>query len=112
MTDTSAMDDALFGGLTALTNGLVVRKKVNGVFSTHANFKYNGKFADSMYDITYADKAPAGSYGLRGRWTIEASGSIIRLDGANGDELQILVQDNLTGLSSLHWNAQGHKQME
>lgn len=110
MTDETVMDDSKFGGATALTNGVVIRYSNNGVLRTIAKWKDNSQIADSMYDVTYSDKAPAGSYGLRGRWTFTNAGGIIKLAGATSDYLEILVQDNLTVLTDFHATAQGHKE--
>ena len=107
MTDQTAMDDALFGGITALTNGLAIieNKTVN---HTITNWKSNSDLVRDMYDVTYSDKAPSGFYGLRGRFTIYRSEAILRLDGANGDTLDVYVQDDLSGLDTVRINAQGH----
>jgi len=110
MEDDVAMDDGKFGGLTALTNGVVFRRFNDGVYTTFANFKSNRKFMDSMYDVEYNPKAPAGTYGLRGRWTLTKAGVVIRLDGSTNDELQVLVQDDISGLLGMHITAQGHKE--
>ena len=60
-----------------------------------------------MFDVTYTDKAPAGQYGVRGRWTFTRAEFIVELDGAAGDKFELLVQDNLTGLSTYEKKCQG-----
>lgn len=107
MTDGSAMDDGKFGGIPALTNGAVLRAFRDGQFRTGAAWKTNGDMALDMFDLTYTDKAPAGENGLRGRWTFTKSEFIIELNGANGDFLEILIQDDTTANTSHFLKAQG-----
>ena len=88
MTDTDAMDDSKFGGLTALTNGIVLRKK-DGEYRNIWNAKSNSEIAVICAgDLTYSDKAPAGVYGASFRNTfagVEKHGPVVRLDP--GEEL-------------------------
>jgi len=111
MTDASAMDDAMFGGLTALTNGVLVRttgSHVNNLF----NVKSNGEFALRAYDASYASKAPSGSYGFRVRSSFNGAdkrGTPVRLAVDSADSLEVVIQDNLTGLVSFNIVAQGHR---
>jgi hypothetical protein len=109
ITDNVAMDDAKFGGLSSLTNGVVIRENKT-INDTISNWKSNQHMIEDMYDITYSDKAPAGSYGLRGRFTFKNSDVALRLDGSSGDKLEVLIQDDLTGLSTFKIKAQGHKE--
>ena len=104
------MDSAKFGGISALANGVVLRK-VDGVYHNIFNIKTNGDFALRSFDVAYDDKAPAGSYGFRCRTTFAGQskrGVTIRLNGTSGDELQILNQDSLGALSHFNAIVQGH----
>lgn len=104
----SAMDDALFGNLAALTNGVQLRVN-NGVMQNLWNIKSNGEIALHCFDAAYTTKAPAGSFGFRFRNSFAGQakhGVTIRL-GA-GDILEILIQDDLTGLEEFLMMAQGH----
>lgn len=106
--DNVAMDDALFGGINALTNGVVLRKN-NGVMQNVWNVKTNGELGLLTYDTTYTSKAPSGSFGFRFRNTFagqDKHGVTIRLDP--GDILEILIQDDLTGLQDFRMIAEGH----
>lgn len=108
MIDDTAMDDGKFGGISALSNGLVFRI-VNGFQKTIFNFKTNGEIAQFCYDVRYADKAPAGLYGLTSRITFagqDKHGVALRISGT--DVLQWVIQDDLTALSSVQISAQGH----
>jgi hypothetical protein len=109
MLDADAMDDGRFGGLPALTNGVVFRV-VNGYQKTIFNFKTNGDIRQFCYDVSYIDKAPAGLYGLGARITFagqDKHGVTIRL--STNDVLQWLIQDDLTGLDIFRVSVQGHE---
>lgn len=108
--DDSAMDSGRFGGIAGLTNGVVLRMK-DGTHQNIYNVKTNGELSQRSYDLTYDDKAPAGIFGLTCRTTFAGPskhGVVIRLDGNTGDELQLLIQDDLTELTDFHIIAQGH----
>jgi hypothetical protein len=108
--DDSAMDDAKFGGITALTRGILLRKKlVSGDYINYFNVKKNSEFAMLGYDVSYSDKAPAGSFGFRTRITyagVGKHGVTIRLQP--GEAIELLLQDDLTDLSDFHLMVQGH----
>ena len=111
ITDATAMDDAKFGGITALTNGIVLRYK-NTIYKNIFNIKNNSEFALRAYDLTYSDKAPAGLFGLRVRRSFggpDKNDVVIELAKDTDDELQLIIQDDLTGLSSFKIVAQGHR---
>lgn len=107
ITDNAAMDDAKFGGITALVNGVVLRqnKTVNNTISI---WRSNQAMIEDMFDIVYSAAAPAGSEGLRGRFSFHKSSVVMRLDGSAGEKLQVLIQDDLTGLTTFKMKAQGH----
>ena len=108
ITDAVAMDDGKFGGITALTNGCVLRH-VNGTTQNIWNVKTNGDIALLCFDATYTDKAPAGENGYRFRNTYAGQGKhgvTIRLEP--GDTLEMLIQDDLTDLTDFQMMAQGH----
>lgn len=112
ITSTSAMDDSTFGGITALTKGVVLRKKkADGSFTNYWNraIKTNGDFGLMAFDTRYDDKAPAGVYGFKMRYTFagqDKHGVTCRLD--TGEELQLIIQDDLTGLTLFEAVAEGH----
>ncbi len=107
MTSSTAMDDSKFGGITALTNGVVLEEDKT-VDLTITNWKSNSDIKADMFDVNYSDKAPAGSNGLTGRFTFKKSGAVVKLDGSLGDKLEVYIQDDLTGLDSFEMKAQGH----
>ncbi len=110
MTSTTAMDDAKFGGISAITNGVSIRATTSaGRTVTFANWKQNYDLKLDMHDVEYSDKAPAGSNGLNGRWTFTKSEVVAELDGnaIPAQKMEILVQDDLTGLTTFKIRAQG-----
>lgn len=110
ITDGSSMDDGKFGGIPALTNGVSLRATTSaGRTVTFGNWKTNGDMALDMFDIQYTDKAPAGENGLRGRWTFTKAEVVAELDGDASpiQKLEILIQDDLTELSSFEIKGQG-----
>jgi len=110
LTDADEMDDAKFGSLTALTRGIIFRKKnSDGSYNNIFNVKNNGEFGELAYDIAYQDAAKHGTYGLHCRITyggISKHGTIFKI--SEGEALEILIQDNLLALDSFRIIAQGH----
>lgn len=107
MLDTTAMDNGTFGGMTALSNGIVLRVVRNGVVITGTYWTSNQDLKDDMYDVDYSSKAPAGQYGLSARWSLLKSEFVLDIDGATGDYIEALVQDDLTPLDDFKIKAQG-----
>jgi hypothetical protein len=110
----SAMDYTKFGSITALLNGCVLRvKRENGDYRNIFNWKTNGEFIEHSFDSLFENKSGGGGFGFVGRSTFAGQskrGVAIRLDGDLGEELQVIVQDNLTiGLTKLKMVGQGHE---
>ena len=106
--DSSAMDDGKFGGIAALTNGCVLRKN-DGKISTLWNVKTNADLALICYDFSYNDKAGGGKYGANFRDTYGGQGAHgVVLELLPGEYLELLIQDDLTGLDEFTMMAQGH----
>lgn len=110
ITDAVAMDDGKFGGISALTRGIVLRvtnSKNKNIF----NIKSNGDFALRSYNIEYTNKAPAGENGFRCRRTFagqQTNGVTIRVSSENNDQIQLIIRDDLTDLTSFNAVVQGH----
>lgn len=108
----TAPDLSHFGDLTTLTRGIVFRKKFSdGVYQNIFVARNNSEFSLLAYDYkTYDATNPAqGVYGLAARLTFagqDKHGVAIRL--SQGEELQMLVQDDLTDLIDFKIMAQGH----
>lgn len=108
---TSAVDLSLFGNLASLAKGIVLRK-VNGENRNIFNAKNNKELANLMYDFQiYAATNPSqGEDGFVGRLTFAGQNKVgvaIRL--GPGEDLQMLVQDNLSTLTSFTALIEGHE---
>lgn len=110
MDTTEAPDLDKFGDLTLLTNGIVVRKKVNGGgYQNIFNAKSNGDLAKIMYDLDFFDALKFGNHGVKGRLTFGGQnkiGVVIRLE--DQDDLELIVQDDLSTLVDFQVIAEGH----
>lgn len=108
--DAEPMDDGKFGGVDALTNGVVIRS-VNGKTKNVFNAKTNGDFRLRAYDVEYVEKAPAGQNSVSLRRTFggqSKNGVVIRLEADTLDEFQVIIQDDLEGLTQFKGCIQGH----
>ena len=108
----SSPTDVTFGDISALANGVAIRATTAaGRTVTFANWKINGDMKLDMYDVVYTDPARAGpgAYGINGRWTFTKSKVVAELDGDASpiQKMEILVQDDLSSLSSFKIRAQG-----
>lgn len=113
MRDNVAMDFDTFGGLAGLLNGIVIRIKLaDGTYKNLHNFKSNGDIGEACYDISYQENNGGGTRGFLARLTWEKFGAVIRLDGNLNEELQVVIQDDLTGLLRFHMTVQGHELQE
>jgi hypothetical protein len=109
--DNSKADGSTFGGLPSLTNGIVVRQK-DGKYRNYMNVKNNGDFGHYTGNIQM-DAAATGSGTYNVYVTKDFAGQsnhgvVIRLSGDTSDELQVIIQDNLTSLVEMHVTAMGH----
>ncbi len=108
MTLTSAGADNLFGNITALTNGIVFRIS-NGNIINFTNWKANSDMAADFYNLDYIPAKGGASDAMRGRASIKiGSGAIAKLVGDAGATIQILVQDDITNITSFSIKFQGH----
>lgn len=97
MLSSTVMDDAKFGGIPQLTNGVVFRG-VSSYREKHlAVIVNNLGFWEIGFDINYSDKAPAGQYGFRARRNIEEiNGVVLKL--IYDAEFQLIISDDLSNL--------------
>jgi hypothetical protein len=98
-----------FMGITALTNGIVIRV-VNGIRQTVGNYK---KTSDFLIDVgtgyEHIDKLGGANYGTVVEWAVRTtSDAIYEVPSADGAFLEIRVQDNVEALQDLHGHVIGH----
>lgn len=113
-----SLDFSTFGSGPALVNGCVLRvKNQDGTFKNLFNFKSNGDFIKQAYDHVFLEPRignTIGAFTSRLTWGGQSKhGVIIRLDGSLGQELQVVIQDNITeathGNTLFNLMAQGHE---
>jgi len=107
-----SMDFTQFGSIAKLTNGCVLRvKRADGEYRNLINFKSNGDFIEEATVPLFQDKSGGGGFGFTATLIFggqQNRGVVIRLDGTLGEQLELIVQDNLlTGLTKLQMRAQG-----
>ncbi len=112
------MDYSTFGSRAVLTNGCVLRiKNSDGTYRNLFNFKNNGDIIEQCFDMVFLEPATGNTVpGMTARLTWGGQskhGVVIRLDGSIGEELQIVIQDDLTLTNTrFHLTAQGHELQE
>lgn len=99
-----------FGGITALTNGCILRKyNSNGTYETFTIWQSNADIYLDFTNIQFVDRSGGGTtYGTIGSGSFAEIGVTVKLDGTLGEYLEILVQDNITALTLFQLKAQGH----
>ncbi len=113
MIHSSAGDFGLFGNLTALTNGVALRRYdgLTGHFDTFTIWRSNGTIDEDMGTVKFVTRSGGGgSYGTAAQGYFDDTGTVVYLNGDNGDYLEVLVQDDLSGLASFKMKAQGHSE--
>jgi hypothetical protein len=110
-TTVGAVDMSTFGDIAGpLTNGLVLRR-TDGTFNNIFNVKTNGEIASLMYDFqVYAATNPQqGQDGFVSRMTFAGQNKIgVAIRIGPGEDLELLVQDNLSTLTDFTVTFEGH----
>lgn len=104
------VDLSKFGDQAPLTNGLLLRTR-NSRYKNIFNVKDNAEIAGIMYDWTpFAKTNPVqGVDGFISRLTFGGPSKIgVVIDLPIGDDLEVHVQDDLTGITSFKMWAEGH----
>lgn len=106
---TNKVETGLFGNLTALTNGIYLRYNNGSAFNIF-NIKTNNDISAIADDFQVFISAN-NSYDLDGiiasiKFGISNMGTVIRLK--QGETLEMIVQDDLTGLTSMTASMKGH----
>lgn len=106
--DNVVMDSAKFGGIAALTNGILFRV-VNGTIKNLPLVVNNIGFSEQGCDINYDDKAPAGVYGFQAKKNYpRVNGTSLRLNGDTNDKFECIIRDDLTDLTMFNISINGH----
>ena len=109
-TTNTAVSLSKFGDLAPLVKGLVLRR-VDGTYANIFNVKTNGELAAIMYDWTpYLASNPAqGEDGFVARLTFAGQSKMgVTIRVGAGEDLEVLVQDDLSGLLEFIMIVEGH----
>jgi len=106
----------LFGDINELANGVVLRtyKASTNQYTTFTVWKTNSDIKDDFYNLEFDLRTATyfgsgGTNGTTGNGEIRAgTGAVSKLDGTDGDYMEILIQDDLSGLVSYRLKGQGH----
>jgi hypothetical protein len=94
-----------FGDITGgITRGVHIRR-VDGTYQNICNFKSNMEMKEIMFDLEIQTVSKNAQNGITGGFTFELLGQVVRI-GA-GEDLQIIIQDDLTSLTSFKIIAEG-----
>jgi hypothetical protein len=110
MIDNTVMDAGTFAGIAALTNGVVLRR-TDGTSKNVGNAKTNGDIIGLASSYSFDDKPPSGGYGFTAHFVFggqEHVGVVMRIDGATGDSIQLIIQDDLQAITQFRATAIGH----
>lgn len=107
----SKPDDSTFGGITALANGIVMRRIYGAYRNNFGNFCSNKSFKDYGAEVVDTDKGTSGTYGTDITIKITDYGVAIRIGYVLNEELTLLVRDNLTALGLFTVSLIGHYTM-
>ena len=109
MTHPTAWDLWKFWNLTALTNWVVLRAKVNWQYWTLTNWKTNADIKSDMYDVDFDLRSWWGwDYWTSWRWTFTNAWAVVRLDWDNADKIELYVQDDISWLNFFTMKFQWH----
>ena len=105
-------DDALFGDIAALTNGVMYGFE-NNFFEVYLfSIKSNAGWKGTAYDVNYAARSGGGgSWGMSVRKSIAGEdkyGVAIQLTGSSNDCLVKYVQDDIRGINAFRDKVMGH----
>lgn len=113
LVDDAVMNTATFGGIAALTRGIVFRS--NRIAQTIFNFKTNGDIQSFCFDAEYTEDGLPGPSGIQGLALRITFGSIGKhgtiFQAEQPTDLQWIVQDDLTDLESCRVIAQGREKL-
>ena len=107
----TAPDDSAFGDLTALTNGVHVRRNTESgtEYLTLGVWKANKDMKLNMYNVDYTAKAGPSTHGVNGRWSIfDGTGAVLNIDELENESIEFVIQDDLSGLAAFSAVMQGH----
>lgn len=87
---------------------IVLRQK-NSIYNNIGNVKRNGDLKLFGCDVTYKEKTGGGEDTMSAicKFSNDA-GVTIRLDGSLNEEIEVIVQDDLSSITSIYVSCIGH----
>lgn len=106
--DTGTFDSDKWGNGIVMANGIDFEYIRQGVPKTLCQFmvKTSGDMSGLCFDYNHVIHGAGDEYGVW-RYTFDKSGNPIRLVGDDGDEIRVIINDDLTGLSKQFATYQG-----
>ena len=108
--DNGTVDAGSYGNGISLTNGIIVRlQNDSGTISdlTDGDPVFtNGDWATFSYDVQNTEFGAGLNY-VNCRWTLQRAGALVELDGNKNERIEVVLEDNFTGLESHTFVAQG-----
>lgn len=112
LVDNSNMPSGSWGGITALTNGVIIRvSDDNGVISDITNGdppKDNADISHLMPNFRIVTFG-ASDNAIIASFTQESFGAQAIIDGSQNQRIEVLLNDNFTGLVEQHFIIHGYK---
>lgn len=116
--DNAVFNAENYGGISTLSNGILVRKLRSGPTDTVILDLLDGrpvtsmvKWASFCYDGQYSDFGSGNNF-YEVRWTFSRSGTPLKLSGHNQEKLVVTVRDDLSTLVSHTFHIQGIEEDE
>jgi len=106
--DSGTFDAEKWGNGITMSNGIEFKLKQNGipVNKLGFNIKSSGDMAGICHDLNHQAFGTGNEF-VTFRLTFTKAGRYVRLSGAEGDEMQCIINDDLSGLVKMHIIAQG-----
>ena len=106
--DNGTFDSDKWGNGVVLANGFNFKHKKGDVTTDLLAFGItsSGEMASICHDIDHRSFGTGNEF-VSFRWTFTKAGATLDLDGNSGDELQVVVNDDMTDLVKMYVMAQG-----
>lgn len=108
--DVGSFDSGGYGTGSALSNGITLNyRDANGIVATltPTPITRNADWAGNCHDLTIHNFGTGNEF-MTARWTFEKSGHPLVLWGSNGHSLEIVLNDDFTGLVLQKFTVQGY----
>lgn len=109
--DNGNFASSTYGAGLALTNGVVIKIKRNGVdlidLTNGHPIKTNGSFPDYCYDVDISNFTGNDNF-LHFRWTFSRAGEPLVLNGSSSDTFEVILNDDFTFLTEHLFTIQGY----